>query len=215
MKNIIKNNAQTLVVLSLCAILLTPVMSHAAITSEMQVGSTGSDVTALQQFLSTNANIYPAGRVTGYFGALTRLAVIQFQVAYDLPQVGRVGPMTKAVINEVMGRGLGIDIYAPQISGLDVSTSRTSATVNFNTSEMAMGKVYVSGTPIVWSEATKSFTPPFISGTPVMTDANGHMSQSITLSGLAADTKYFYVAEAIDASGNVSVTMPQSFTTTQ
>lgn len=72
-------------------------------------GSNNDDVTALQNFLrSQGADIYPEGKVTGYFGPLTRGAVERFQERYGIVregdlEYGFVGPKTRAKINELLG----------------------------------------------------------------------------------------------------------------
>jgi peptidoglycan hydrolase-like protein with peptidoglycan-binding domain len=64
----------------------------------LDVGSTGDDVTALQQKLTTLGDY--SGPVTGYFGQLTQAAVEQFQGANGIAQVGYVGPATRAALNQ-------------------------------------------------------------------------------------------------------------------
>ena len=66
-------------------------------TQTLQVGSTGNQVTELQKRLGAEG-LY-SGPVTGYFGAMTKAAVIAYQKAHSLPQVGIVGPQTRAVLN--------------------------------------------------------------------------------------------------------------------
>ena len=66
-------------------------------TQRLQMGSTGNEVTELQKRLGAEG-VY-SGPVTGYFGALTKAAVIAYQKAHSLPQVGIVGPQTRAVLN--------------------------------------------------------------------------------------------------------------------
>lgn len=68
-------------------------------TSTLQVGSTGADVTALQNLLLVDGFSIPAG-ATGRFGAQTRTAVIAFQKAHGLAPVGVVGPLTRGVLNQ-------------------------------------------------------------------------------------------------------------------
>ena len=63
------------------------------------VGSKGSDVTALQQFLIDSGYSIPAG-ATGYFGSQTKTAVIAYQKANKLPQTGFVGSLTRAELNK-------------------------------------------------------------------------------------------------------------------
>ncbi|HVZ75932.1 MAG TPA: polysaccharide deacetylase family protein [Candidatus Paceibacterota bacterium] len=66
-------------------------------TQTLQVGSTGNQVTELQKRL-TAEGVY-SGPITGYFGALTKAGVIAYQAKKGLPQVGIVGPMTRAALN--------------------------------------------------------------------------------------------------------------------
>lgn len=65
---------------------------------DLTLGSSGSDVTRLQEFLLTSGYAIPAG-LTGYFGEQTRAALIQYQLAYGIaPAVGYFGPITRARI---------------------------------------------------------------------------------------------------------------------
>jgi len=191
--------------------------AHAAITaSELTVGSTGSQVTQLQQFLATNSQIYPSGIVTGYYGALTAAAVTQFQVAYGLPQVGQVGPMTEAKINAIMASGLGLDTTVPYINNLSISqVNPTTATIGWTTSKLALGQVYFSTSPIQTNEATGVYQIPYIGGNGANANSNPTVSnsQSIQLTGLQPNTFYYFIARSIDRSGNITMTMPGSFST--
>jgi hypothetical protein len=67
-------------------------------TKTLQVGSTGTEVTELQKRL-TAEGVY-SGPITGYFGPLTKKAVIAYQKKYGLEQVGIVGPKTRAMLNK-------------------------------------------------------------------------------------------------------------------
>ena len=64
----------------------------------LDIGSTGPDVTALQQRL-TALGVY-SGPITGTFGSLTQAAIEQFQGTHGISQVGYVGPATRAVLNQ-------------------------------------------------------------------------------------------------------------------
>ena len=68
---------------------------------DLQRGSRGDDVKRLQQLLAQDKSIYPEGSDTGYFGPATVRAVKKFQAKYGLPQVGRIGPMTRKKLEEV------------------------------------------------------------------------------------------------------------------
>ena len=72
------------------------------ITIELQSGMRGDQVRLLQEFLAKDADIYPEGKVTGYFGPATKAAIKRFQAKYGINQVGRVGPATIAKLSELM-----------------------------------------------------------------------------------------------------------------
>jgi peptidoglycan hydrolase-like protein with peptidoglycan-binding domain len=66
----------------------------------LSVGSTGNDVVALQSFLVSKGFLtMPAGVAEGYFGSLTKAAVVAYQASVSLPSTGYVGPMTVKVLN--------------------------------------------------------------------------------------------------------------------
>lgn len=78
-------------------------------SNDLAVGSRGADVTALQQSLIDAGYAVPDGP-TGYFGAQTRAAVIAFQKARGIEQVGNVGPLTRAELNKgSTGSGVTVD----------------------------------------------------------------------------------------------------------
>lgn len=84
----------------------TTVTAKNSFTLSMEIGSENSQVRALQEFLAKNKAIYPEGIVSGYFGALTDLAVKRFQVKYGVagpgdPGYGYVGPKTRAALNSL------------------------------------------------------------------------------------------------------------------
>jgi peptidoglycan hydrolase-like protein with peptidoglycan-binding domain len=68
-------------------------------TKNFDVGARGADVTALQIILKTQG--YFRVDVSGYFGPLTRTAVMDFQKANGIEPVGTVGPKTRAVLNAI------------------------------------------------------------------------------------------------------------------
>lgn len=79
-------------------------------TSNLTKGMKSSDVYRLQQLLARNAEIYPEGTLSGYFGSLTEAAVQRFQLKYGVVNsakdegYGLVGPKTRAKLQEVFGR---------------------------------------------------------------------------------------------------------------
>jgi peptidoglycan hydrolase-like protein with peptidoglycan-binding domain len=73
-------------------------------TSDLTVGSTGAQVSALQQVLVSNGYlVMPAGVAMGYFGSLTKAAVMKWQAAVGLPATGFFGPMSRAKLNGSAG----------------------------------------------------------------------------------------------------------------
>ncbi len=189
-------------------------------TTQMEVGSRGAQVTELQTLLSTNNVIYPEGLITGYFGPLTRAAVMRFQTNYGLPSVGRVGPLTLAKLNSLISSGIGLggtvstgDIDAPIIGIVSVVQTSNSATVTWATNEPSRGAVFYSLSPIQFQEVIDNGVLPIVSGTPVASSPNFMTSQSATVMNLTPNTTYYYSVFAIDPSGNETVTLNNTFHT--
>lgn len=68
-------------------------------TVDLHLGSSGADVTALQEFLIDAGYSISAG-ATGYFGSQTKQAVIAYQRANSIaPAAGYIGPLTLARLN--------------------------------------------------------------------------------------------------------------------
>ena len=199
-------------------IMLSPFLSHAATLSrQLDIGATGSDVTALQTFLAADPTLYPQGLVTGYFGVLTSAAVSNFQTRNGIDAVGRVGPITLAALNTAMAGGVVTpaptgDVYAPIISSVNLTIGTSSALVSWNTNELARGVVYYSTTPITTSE---NGGPVVVSGLTAFTDMTFPSTQKVSLSGLQSNTNYYYLIYSTDQVGNVSVTWPSTFHTNQ
>jgi len=181
------------------------------LAGQMDVGSSGANVRNLQSFLAGNPLLYPEALVTGYYGPLTQSAVAQFQIAYGLPAVGRVGPMTLAKINSIISSGAPLDVSAPTISNVQASGSVNGVTLSWSTSEQTNGVVYYSPDPIVVLEVNKALTAPVTSGTAVV-DQNSSTSHSVPIAGLLSNKTYHYVVHATDLTGNVSITNAGSFT---
>lgn len=113
---------------STVAKLVSPVFNK-----DWQPGSKGDDVRRLQELLKTDKGIYPDGLVTGYYGALTKVAVVKFQLKYGVIKsandqgAGRFGPKTRAKFQEVFGAAapvVPVPAYAP------AETSAPSANKN-------------------------------------------------------------------------------------
>jgi peptidoglycan hydrolase-like protein with peptidoglycan-binding domain len=202
-------------ILSLSSIAL---VSAAAINRELQIGMSGSDVGVMQTFFKQDASIYPEGLVTNYFGGMTRAAVRNFQARNGIATVGRVGPQTlpvlnAAIANNSLGNGnnnnnngnTGNFGVAPTISGVNVSTSGASNSVNlsWSTNELAKGFIYYSTSPLNTYENENSVT---VTGANTASVSNNFVSsQTVSLQNLQANTTYYYMIYVTDQSGNVSV----------
>jgi peptidoglycan hydrolase-like protein with peptidoglycan-binding domain len=179
----------------------------AIVGGTMKLGSRGANVSALQQFLASNRDIYAEGMVSGFYGPLTREAVKQFQLHYNLTPDGVAGPATIGRLNSVMAAGRGLDIYAPIISNVHASTSGRTANLSFVTSEPARAYVFYDTNALVARDADMSFTAPTISGSTAST-VNFSNSSALNLTSLNTNSTYNYMLMAIDQSGNVNVVLP-------
>ena len=186
-------------------------------STTLKVGSKGADVSTLQKFMASNTDIYPGGLVTGYFGGMTKAAVIQFQIAYDLSADGVAGRITKNKVNSLISAGYGLDIYAPGINNLSVVPSGRNVNISFNSNELVKATVFYDTSAIDfsnWHDTEVSLATPNISGTQ-NSDSTFSQNKQFTLSNLSANTTYHYMVTATDGSGNTSATWPTTFTTGQ
>ncbi|MEY4731619.1 MAG: hypothetical protein RL681_565 [Candidatus Parcubacteria bacterium] len=72
------------------------------LVTSLREGSQGDQVQILQALLAADAELYPEGLITGFFGKATARAVARFQKKYGLEQVGFVGPRTLKKLNELL-----------------------------------------------------------------------------------------------------------------
>ncbi len=124
------------------------------VSRALRRGSSGDDVTRLQQFLAADVSVYPEAQVTGYYGALTEAAVKRWQAKFNIVSSGTpestgygvVGPRTAAAMalqcgqagtsggtNQVTSPTVGGFIEVTPVSGnapLLVSVKASVNTVN-------------------------------------------------------------------------------------
>lgn len=217
--SVVSRNAKSLgITLAFLAIMSIPVFVNAeTLTRQLELGMSGTDVSSLQSFLAKDSSIYPEGLVTGYFGALTQKAVSAFQSKNEIEVVGRVGPITLRAINAQMGNTTtnggyptSGDIYAPVISGVNVSRNSGSVAISWSTNEPTHELVYFDTVPLTQYEYPHTVV---VSGKTAMADSNLKTSHNVTISGLQSNTIYYYIVYSTDASGNVTITMPSTFQT--
>jgi len=82
----------------------TPTGGGYTFTTNLAVGSKGAAVTALQEILISGGYLNIAAP-TGYFGNLTKAAVMKWQTANDLTADGKIGPISRGVLNAMPGAG--------------------------------------------------------------------------------------------------------------
>lgn len=72
-----------------------------AFNTNLTLGSRGADVVSLQSFLESKGLLtMPAGVAKGYFGGLTKSAVVAYQISKGVtPASGYFGPLTRATAN--------------------------------------------------------------------------------------------------------------------
>lgn len=93
----------------------------ASLAKGLAQGAHGDQVKILQVILAADPSIYPEGVISGTFGPLTKRAVMRFQKAYDLPQVGAVGPKTLLQLNKELKQNpiaLEFSTATPKVSRL-------------------------------------------------------------------------------------------------
>ena len=102
--------------LALAALMLIALLAAPALAAVLEVGSSGSDVTAVQKRLIQWG--YLTGSADGKYGAKTRDAVKAFQRKNGLTADGRVGPATAAA--------MGVSLSGSGGSGGSVAAASSS-----------------------------------------------------------------------------------------
>lgn len=118
-------------------------LKNILITSGLKVGSEGISVSILQSALAQEKDIYPSGLVSGYFGELTRQAVVSFQKRHNLTQSGEIDELSANKFNEVYGNKTS-DYYLSNYT----NTNTTNTTINTNT------QTYVDSDPEIDCQST-------------------------------------------------------------
>lgn len=211
----IRTHAVMLTVLALLVSfgLSTQAFAYTQINQQLDFGERNIDVTHLQEFLAGDASIYPEGLVTGYFGGLTRVAVMRFQARYGFAQVGRVGPLTLSKINSLIASGgwTTSDMSGPAFSSVSLNKNNTSATLTFNTNENTRASVVYHTSPLMFNEGdinSNGFGA--IGGFTATSNANPTTFHSVTVPNLQPNTLYYYTVIATDLAGNASVVGPNN-----
>ena len=115
--------------------------------TDLTIGSTGADVTALQQAMVNQGHLQmPVNVSYGYFGALTRSAVARWQAASGIaPAAGYFGPISRARANASFGAGTGTGTgtgTGSNTGGITTPGVEGSLTVTLNPTPTSGTKVY-------------------------------------------------------------------------
>lgn len=107
-------------------VVTTTTTSSTTFTKDLTVGSTGAEVTALQNALKEGG--YMTASATGYFGSLTKTAVAAWQTAKGIsPAAGYFGAKSRAAFGGMTSTtGTPAPVTAGTGTGLKVSLSATS-----------------------------------------------------------------------------------------
>lgn len=119
--------------------------ASAAITSYLTVGSTGPQVVELQTALESQGYlVMPAGTAKGYFGALTKTAVMKWQAAVGLPATGYFGPLSLAKFNSMSTGG---STTGGSTTGGSTTGGNTGSSSNLSGGDGDFSKFKVLGSP--------------------------------------------------------------------
>jgi len=113
-----------------------------AFNTSLKMGARGADVVALQSFLEAKGLLtMPAGVAKGYFGGLTKSAVVAYQISRGVvPASGYFGPLTRASANA------------------DTTTTTTTTTTTSTVSGCAAGAMYSATTGQACGSTTTTTT---------------------------------------------------------
>ncbi len=121
-----------------------PPPQRAMFKKDLKQGSRGDEVKQLQELLIARGYLF--GEATGYFGILTRTALITFQEERGLPGVGTVGPKTRALLNTLPLERMSV-VPPPLTLGLPAIpfiSSSTSAVFNASSTDASSTPMFDS-----------------------------------------------------------------------
>lgn len=150
----------------------TATVTSGSFTKDLTVGSKGAEVTALQTLLGVNP--------TGYFGSLTKAAVIKYQLAKGIsPAAGYVGAKTRAILN-----GSVTTTTTTTTGGTTVVSTGTDLAVSLAASSPVSGAIVAGQAAADLADFTftnRSATPAVVTN---VTLTRGGVSADTTLSNV-------------------------------
>jgi len=197
-----------------------------AFTQNLRYGHSSIDVRSLQDCLKSESTIYPEGLVTGYFGSLTKAAVIRFQEKYAdeilkplglSKGTGFVGKSTMAKLNVVCGTSPEVEVIIEEESNPEVGIEPEFEvdTIAPIISNIGVSDITANSAKITWqtNEITKCLTnwgeSIFGWSSPVSGWGTSHW---VRLINLQTDTTYHFTIIVQDKAGNETVAKREKFT---
>jgi hypothetical protein len=115
-------------------------------TSDLTLGSTGSQVSALQSWLVSKGFLtMPSGVAMGYFGGLTQAALARYQASVGIsPAAGYFGPITRAKVNAMGGVGTGTGTGTGTSTG-GITTPGAEGTITVTSSNAGLVSTVYEG----------------------------------------------------------------------
>lgn len=174
--------------------------------------SYGGAVSSLQTFLVGQGYFNSAYLGTGHYGSITLRAVAQFQAAHGVPATGFVGPLTRALIqqltcgiNPVPPTQQPVSIYSESPTAGPVGTTVTLTGYGFSNSNTVLmnGSVAATNVPITSSIAIACTTNP---------NCHGGIQQTITFKVPSALAPY--CAQGFACAQYMMEVMPGQYTVT-
>ncbi len=195
------------------AILAAPLFASAdTITHTLSIGTRGNEVITLQNFLISQ-NLLATDSATGYFGDLTRAAVVALQQANGLETVGWVGRLTRALVND----GLTQLSQTAAAGGTTrphgkpaADTTPPSTPTNLTATAVSSSQINLAWTASTDNKGVTGYKI-YRNGVQFATSISTTFQNTANLS---PNTTYTYNVAAFDAAGNVSAqSAPASATT--
>jgi len=208
---------------------------------DLYLGYQGADVSELQQFLK-DLGYFTHPVITGYFGPLTKEAVVRFQNNFNITPTGNIGPITASKIREISNttESSTSEENNEENENSEDEDNEEKERLDYGRSKGVTVKAGGSGSN------NKDTTPPSVSsvssGTPAATSvtitwntneaANSQVNygttssygssasgsgfttnHSVNITSLLGETTYHFQVVSVDSAGNASSSSDATFVT--
>ena len=90
----------------------------------LREGMRGEAVEQLQAILAADPALYPEGLVTGFFGPLTRNALVRLQQRSDIAVTGELDETTRELLNQRLAEATGVASALDRVESADAEQAR-------------------------------------------------------------------------------------------